>query len=304
MKPILVLTGPTAVGKTALSLSLAQQLDAEIVSSDSRQVYRPLTIGTAKASPAERALVPHHFIDELDLEEPFSAGLFARAAWERIGAIRERGREAIVVGGSTLYLEALVHGLAEIPPTRPATRAALNRRLEAEGAQKLFEELAALDPATAATLDPTKTQRIVRALEVHHDTGQPLSHYLERRTRPPWAFRVIVLNRPREQLYERINARAEAMLAGGLLEENRALLEAGYGRALNPLRTIGYQEPMAYLAGEMSYEEMVRRLKQNTRRYAKRQLTWFRRRAEYAWIELPEEPDVGPLVEQLAALLV
>lgn len=300
--PVLVLTGPTAVGKTALSLPLAQRLGAEIVSADSRQVYRPLTIGTAKPGLAERALVPHHFVDELDLDEPFSAGIFARAAWQRIGELRAQGRDALVVGGSTLYLEALVHGLAEVPPTSEDTRRRLTERLEAEGPRVLYDELRAIDPAAAATLDPTKTQRLVRALEVFHDTGRPLSHYLRQRVRPPWRFRVVVLTRPRADLYARINARVDEMLAAGLVDENRALLAAGYSQALNPLRTIGYQEPMAYLAGEIPYDEMVRQLKRNTRRYAKRQLTWFRRRAEYIWIDLAAEPDMTRLVERVAAL--
>ena len=285
-RPILALIGPTAVGKTALGLDLAERLSGEIISADSRQVYRPLTIGTAKPSPEELARVRHHFIDEWELDEPFSAGRFAEAATARIEDVLDRGRTPVVVGGSTLYLEALLHGLAEIPETTPETRDRLMARLHDEGGAVLFRELQRLDPASAATMDATKTQRIVRALEVLLDTGKPLSAYHADRPAPRFAFAPVVLTRPRAELYDRINRRVDAMLDAGLLDENRRLLEAGIEPSANPLRTIGYREPLAHLRGEIGYDEMVRRLKQNTRRYAKRQLTWFRRRASYRWLDL------------------
>jgi tRNA dimethylallyltransferase len=283
--PFLVLTGPTAVGKTGLSLSLAEQLGAEIVSADSRQVYRGLDVGTAKPSPEELRRVRHHFVDELDLGEPWSAGRFAAAANARIGEILERGRVPLVVGGSTLYLEALVHGLAEVPPGDPDVRRALTARA-AEDPGALYEELARIDPEGAATLDPTKTQRLVRALEVYRTTGRPWSSYFEARSPPPYRYRVVVLTRDREELYRRIEQRVDEMIGRGLVEENRRLLAAGHRLDTNPLRTIGYQEPIAFLEGRISFEAMVNRLKQNTRRYAKRQLTWFRRCSEYTWVGL------------------
>lgn len=283
---ILAILGPTAVGKTELSLTLAERFDAEIISADSRQIYRPLTIGTAKPSAEELARVPHHFINELDLSDPFSAGRFAEAANARIAEILDRRRVPLVVGGSTLYLEALLHGLAEVPPTTDATRQRLMARLAEEGSERLFDELVRFDPSSAATMDPTKSQRIVRALEVYLDTGKPLSYYHERRPQPLYRFAPVVLTRPRGALYDRINRRVDAMLAGGLLDENRRLLKAGYAPGMNPLRTIGYREPIAHLEGRIEYEEMVRQLKQNSRRYAKRQLTWFRRRSDYRWIDL------------------
>src|SRR5690606_13972341 len=196
--------GPTAVGKTELSLTLAEQLDAEIISADSRQIYRPLTIGTAKPSPEELARVPHHFIDELELDEPFSAGRFAEAANARITEIIGRGRVPLIVGGSTLYLEALLHGLAEVPPTTEATRRWLMARLKVEGPERLFDELVSLDPSSAATMDPTKSQRIVRALEVYMDTGKPLSFYHEHKPRPPYRFTPVVLTRPRRSEERRV----------------------------------------------------------------------------------------------------
>ena len=222
----------------------------------------------------------------------------AEAAATRIAAIRARGREPLVVGGSTLYVEALLHGLADVPETSEATREALMERLRREGAARLFGELQRIDPASAATMDPTKSQRIVRALEVYEDTGRPLSSYHEHRPRPLFSFDPVVLTRPRDVLYDRINRRVDAMLAAGLIEENRALLAAGHAPTLNPLRTIGYREPMAYLRGEIGYDEMVRRLKQNTRRYAKRQLTWFRRHSGYRWLDL----EAGHGVEEFFEL--
>lgn len=289
--PLLALVGPTAVGKTALSLELAERIGGEIISADSRQIYRALSIGTAKPSDSELARVPHHFIDELDLDEPFSAGLFAEKANKRIGDILRRERMPVIVGGSTLYLEALIHGLSDVPKTRPATRERLMNRLHEEGAERLFEELVRRDPASARTMDATKSQRIVRALEVLEDTGRPLSSFQKTRAEPPFRYEVFVLTRPREVLYERINERVDAMLAAGLLEENRRLLATRHSPTQPALRTIGYREPMAHLRGEISYEEMVRRLKRNTRRYAKRQLTWFRRREAYTWLDLEEDGE-------------
>lgn len=280
----LILTGPTAVGKTDLSLRLARHLQAEIISADSRQVYRQLDIGTAKPSIEERAGIPHHFIDELDLDEPFSAGAFEREANARIRAILDRGRVPLVVGGSTLYLHALKHGLADIPPVGDDIRAAIQARLVDEGPEALYRELATVDPASAERMDPTKTQRLVRALEVYHGTGRPLSSFHAVKPTVPFRFRTVVLYRERENLYRRIEHRVDAMLRDGLLDEVGNLLDQGYDPSLNPLQTIGYQEPIAYLRGDLGYDEMVDLLKRNTRRYAKRQMTWFRRDDENIWL--------------------
>ncbi len=294
---VLILAGPTAVGKTELSLQLAEQMSAEIVSADSRQVYRRLDIGTAKPTPEELARVRHHFIDELDLEEPFSAGRFAEAAWERIREIHARGRAALVVGGSTLYLYALQYGLAEIPTVSAGTRAAIEERLGREGAEALYRELQSVDPEAAATMDPTKTQRLVRALEVYHETGEPISSFQRKTIRPPFNFRTVVLTRDRAALYERINRRVDLMLDAGLLDEVAGLLEAGFDPSVNPLRTIGYQEPIRFLQGEISREEMVRLIKRNTRRYAKRQLTWYRRFSDVRWVDVLSVQDLNVLLQ-------
>ncbi|BBM69543.1 tRNA (adenosine(37)-N6)-dimethylallyltransferase MiaA [Rhodothermus marinus] len=283
--PFLILAGPTAVGKTDLSLELAEALQAEIISADSRQIYRQMTIGTAKPPHEALQRVRHHFIDELDLDEPFSAGHFAFAAWERIGEILSRGHVPLVVGGSTLYLYALQFGLAEIPDVDPAVRRWLNERIHAEGPEALYAELQRVDPEAAARLDSTKTQRVIRALEVYHGTGRPITYYHRHHRPSPYTFRTIVLYRDRPVLYERINRRVDQMLAAGLVEEVRGILEAGYSPDLDVLRTIGYEEVIGYLQGAYDRETMRRLIQRNTRRYAKRQLTWFRR-FDFEWIKL------------------
>lgn len=277
------------MGKTDLSLALVEELDGEIISADSRQVYEELTIGTAKPSVDVRQQVPHHFIDERSVfNAPYSAGDFARDANERIRGILRRGRQPIVVGGSTLYLHALQFGLADVPSVDDDVRAHLEKRLEHEGAEALYAELEEVDPQQASTMDPTKTQRLVRALEVYHGTGRPLSYYHEHQPAPPYTFRTIVLHRDREQLYQRIERRVDQMLEGGLLDEVQSLLDAGVDPTRQPLRTIGYREPIQHLRGEIGYNEMVRLVKRNSRRYAKRQLTWFRRYDDYEWLSADE----------------
>ena len=276
MNVIPVITGPTSVGKTELSINLSALLELEIISADSRQVYRELTIGVAKPDRDVLERIPHHFINERSITEPFSAGMFMSEALDRIAEVLDRGRIPLVTGGSTLYLRALRDGLADIPDIPPSVRAHIRRRLDQEGPEALYEALRQIDPHAAATMDATKTQRLARALEVYEATGIPLSRFHETQAPPPYAFRTIVLQRDREELYARIERRVDEMLAAGLVDEVRDLLEAGYDPGLNPLRTIGYQEPIAFLKGEITEDEMVRLIKQNTRRYAKRQETWFR----------------------------
>lgn len=284
--PFLTITGPTAVGKTEVSINLAEALNAEIISADSRQVYQELTIGTAKPSKQAQQRVTHHFIGERSLHEPFSAGTYAEEANDRIRSILQRDRLPIIVGGATLYLHALQYGLADIPEVDDSVREELETRLEHEGQKALYEELKEVDPVQAEKADPTKTQRVIRALEVYHGTGRPLSYYHDQQPDPPFSFETIVLNRDREQLYERINRRVDDMLQRGLLEEVRHVMEMDSIRLDQPpLSTIGYREPIQYLRGEMDHDEMVRRIKRNTRRYAKRQLTWFRRYDEYEWMD-------------------
>jgi tRNA dimethylallyltransferase len=282
--PVPVLTGPTGVGKTALSLALARDLGAEIVSVDSRQIYRGMDIGTAKPSADELAAAPHHFIDEREPDDPISAGEYAELSWQRMADIAARGRMPLLVGGSTLYLKAITEGIARIPETDMAIRAELTERLDREGPEVLFRELTAIDPLAAETMDATKTQRVIRALEVYHSTGTPLSHFFRQHIDPPYRFRVLVLNRDRSDLYARINARVDQMITEGLVSEAEQLLRR-FGANAAPLKTIGYREIIDYLGGEYGFERAVELIKQNTRRYAKRQLTWFRSGHDYRWMD-------------------
>ena len=282
---VLVVAGPTGVGKTRLALSLAETLGTDVLSADSRQVYRGLDVGTAKPTPAERARVPHRFVDELDVGEPTSAGLFARVAREHIERCAADGRTALVVGGSTLYVDAVVRGIAEMPDVPDGVRTQAEREAQTpEGREALFAELAAADPAAAATLDATKRQRLARLVGVLRSGALP-SEAWRRQAPPPYDVRLVVLDRPRADLYRRIETRVDDMLGAGLIGENQRLLDAGHRLDTAPLRTIGYQEPIRYLRGELSEGEMVRLLKQNTRRYAKRQLTWFRRYPSATWLD-------------------
>lgn len=284
--PILTLAGPTAVGKTELSLSLAEMLNAEIISADSRQVYRELTVGTAKPGPDALERVPHHFISERSIEGlPGSAGAFADEANERIRDIRRRGRSAIIVGGSTLYIHALQEGLADIPDVPQRVRDQIEARLDRDGQQALYDELKSVDPAQAERCDPTKTHRVIRALEVYHHTGKPLTYYYENQPEPPFDYQTVVLQRDRQRLYDRINRRVDDMLEHGLLDEVEQVMALDVQLDEAPLSTIGYREPIQHLRGEIDYDEMVRLVKRNSRRYAKRQLTWFRRYDDYIWLD-------------------
>ena len=280
----LAITGPTAVGKSRLALDVAEALGAEIVSVDSRQIYRGMDIGTAKPSLRERSRVRHHFIDERDPDDPITAGAFADEASSRIGEILSRGKVPLAVGGSTLYLSALVDGVARLPPVPAELAAALAADMRSpERRQALLDELADADPVAARTLDVTKTHRLARLVGVLRATGTPPSDAWSQVARPTHRFRVVVLDRPRAELYERIEARVDAMLDRGLVGECETLVASGAGDLVE--QTIGYREPAAFLRGELTRDAMVERLKRNTRRYAKRQLTWFRRFPSYTWID-------------------
>jgi tRNA dimethylallyltransferase len=296
----IALTGPTGVGKTVLSLNLAENVGAEIVSADSRQIYKGLDIGTAKPTPDELARVRHHFIDELTIDHPYSAGRFQRDATRRIREIVDRGRVPLVVGGSTLYIHALTHGLADIPNVPKDVMDSLESEFRNRGGDALFRELETADPRSAAQLDPTKTHRLMRALAVYRATGRPLSSFHDEQESPAHAFSVVVLSRDRQELYRRINTRVDSMIAHGLLDEVRGILAKGFDPDTNPLRTIGYREAIEYLRGEISLEETVRLIKRNTRRYAKRQLTWFRRDDTNVWLDASRRPE--ELIDTILAM--
>lgn len=286
LRPVLILAGPTAVGKSSLALAAAAEAGAEILSADSRQLYRGLDIGTATPTPRELAAVPHHGIDTLDPEEPYSAGRFLEDARRTIAEVQARGRDVIVVGGSTLYVHALIEGLAELPPVSQELIEALTAHAAtADGRRQLFEELEAADPVAAQTLDPSKSQRLVRFVGLLRQTGQPPSRQWREAPVPGVPARLVVLDRPRPELYERINARVEQMMTAGLLDEVTRLLDRGLAVRALVHATIGYRELAAFLDGETSLERAVALVQRNSRRYAKRQLTWYRRYDEATWLD-------------------
>ncbi|MBC7186840.1 MAG: tRNA (adenosine(37)-N6)-dimethylallyltransferase MiaA [Calditrichaeota bacterium] len=300
-----VLVGPTAAGKSALALNVALRLGAEIVSADSRQVYKFMDIGTAKPTLEERALVPHHLIDIRKPDEYYSAGEYARDAAAAIAEILARGRFPIVVGGSGFYIKALADGLFGPKITDLTLRERLRQEAQDLGVQALWHRLAEVDPVSAARLHPNDAQRIIRALEVYESTGLPISlHQARHRPEQSFAWHFLGLRWPRQELYARIERRVDEMMAQGLEEEVRRLLAMGYDERLISLRTVGYKEMFAFLRGELSVEEAVVQIKQHTRNYAKRQMTWFRRDARIQWLEVNEAEGLAQAerqVEQVVA---
>jgi tRNA dimethylallyltransferase len=279
---VIALVGATATGKTAVAETLAASLDAEIVCCDSRQLFRELEIGTGKPAPAERAARPHHLFEALALEERASAGRYAALAAEACRAIHARGRPALLVGGSGLYLAALMRGLSPEPAHAPEVRRRVRETLAAEGPEALHRRLAAVDPATAARLEPRDRQRIARALEVYESSGRPLSWWHARPTGPALAatWRIVELTVAPEALDERIARRTRAMFDGGLIEETRALLDAGRGEALARLRAVGYDEAIALIEKRIDRGAAETATNRRTRQLAKRQRTWFRHQVQ------------------------
>lgn len=286
MKTLIAVVGPTAVGKTALAIRLAQHFQTEIVSADSRQFYQELNKGTAKPSPEELASAQHYGINSHSIHDYYSVGQYEQDALAWIEAIHQKSDYAVLVGGSGLYVRAVTDGLDEMPETDLTIREKLQTRLETEGLPALLVELAQLDEVYFAQVDQANPQRVVRALEVCLTAGKPYSSFRagKRKERP---FRVVKigLTLPREQLYARIEERMELMLADGLREEAEALLPLA---DLPALQTVGYQEIFSYLKGEYDWAEAHRLLMRNSRRYAKRQYTWFNRDADVHWFEAGE----------------
>lgn len=287
LSPLLAVFGPTAVGKTAISLQLAHDFNGEIVSADSRQIYRGLDIGADKVSPAERSAVPHHLLDIVAPDEVLTLAEFQRAAYAAIDDIHRRGRLPLLVGGTGLYVRAVLDGLGipEVPPNE-ALRAELEAVAAEQGAEVLHAWLAAIDPVAAQRIDKRNVRRVVRALEVCLVSGQPISA-LQQATPPPYRILRIGLTRPREALYARIDRRVDAMIQRGLLEEVRGLMDAGYSPRLPALTGLGYRQMIHYLQGEMSFDEAVAAIKHQTRRFVHQQNTWFRLDDErIVWFDL------------------
>ena len=285
-RPLVVIVGQTAVGKTALSLQLATELNGEIISADSRLFYRGLDIGTAKPTTVERAQVTHHLIDICEPDEIVTLGQYQRLAYAAIDDVLGRGNVPMLVGGTGQYVTAVVQGWG-IPKVPPQSR--LRQALANLGSDELARWLTELDAEAAKKIDPRNVRRVIRALEVTLVSGKRISE-LQRKTPPPYDICMIGLTRDREQLYERIDARVEAMMATGFLDEMKQLYQAGYSRQLPAMSGLGYRQLYAFFEGEMSLEEAVERIKFETHRFARQQATWFRQDdAQIHWFDLGEE---------------
>jgi tRNA dimethylallyltransferase len=302
---LVVIVGPTAVGKTELSLELAEQFHGEIISGDSMQVYRGMDIGTAKATPEERARVPHHLIDIIDPDEEYSVALFQEAATRLITEINQRGRLPFIVGGTGLYIESVTHRFqfAQAEQDREL-RDRLQRLAETEGAEALHRRLARIDPVTAERLHPNDVKRVIRAMEIYELTGQKMSDYQHRAAQSPYDLLMIGLTMDRGKLYERINLRVDKMIEAGLVEEVRRLLDRGYNPSCTSMQGLGYKELVPYLYGEITLEKAINDIKQRTRHFAKRQLSWFRRMSEIHWFDMTdpaERPRMAETIKRIVA---
>ena len=289
-KTLVSVVGPTAIGKTALAIRLAQHFDTEIISADSRQFFKEMEIGTAKPNIEELAAAKHHFIDSHSIQQLFSTGDFEVQGLKKLDEIFVRHDIAIMVGGSGLYVNALINGLDEMPEIDLSIRTALNEQFKSQGIAPIQARLAEADPEYFAKVDQQNPQRMIRGLEVFLSTGQKLSSMLSATKKErPFNIIKIGLNTDRAVLYERINMRVDQMIENGLIEEVKSLAPF---RAYNALNTVGYSEVFDYLDGNLSIEEAISSIKQNTRRFAKRQLTWFRRDEEINWLEPDHSEDI------------
>ena len=302
--PLAILVGPTAVGKTALSLPVAQALQAEVLNVDSRQLYRYMDIGTAKPTLAEQAQVPHHLLNLLRPDQRTNAAQFVQAARRALDDIHARGKRVLIVGGSGLYLQALIYGLMPAPTAHEPLRRALRAHAEAYGAADLHRWLQHLDPEAASSYHPNDRVRLIRALEVIMLTGERFSVHRHRHQRQGalYPYVAVGLTRERTELYARIAERTEAMLSNGWLAEVEALLARGYTRACSAMNSLGYRELLAYLDGECAWSDTVHTIIKSTRQLAKRQLTWFRKLPHLSWLSLTgldEQAAVAQVLDRL-----
>ncbi|MCS6305943.1 MAG: tRNA (adenosine(37)-N6)-dimethylallyltransferase MiaA [Nitrospira sp.] len=302
-RPLIVLLGPTAVGKSRVATQVAKHLDTNVLAADSRQVYRGMDIGTDKPTAEERQGVPHRLIDLVDPGETFNAGWYRRVATAEIERLYSMGRLPFIVGGTGLYIRTLVKGLCPAPQADPAVRADLKKLRDDRGRDGLYAELMRVDPETATRLHPNDESKVMRALEVYRLSGRPLSTAQAEHGfhETPFSALLIGLERRKETLYGRIEERIDWQLTHGMVEETRLLLDEGYGRELGSMKGLGYRQIGAYLANECDYAEMVRRFKRDTRRFAKRQMTWFRSEAGVAWLSLEDNEPYERTAERVIA---
>jgi tRNA dimethylallyltransferase len=299
---LIVISGPTCSGKSGLGVELAQLVSGEIINADSMQVYRGMDIGTAKIPVFERKGIRHHLIDIVNPDEEFNAALFRQHALTIIGELCEKNVPIIVVGGTGLYVKALLGGLFEAPPAKPALRQALLEEWERKGPAPLYQRLSSLDKDAAASIHPMDRIRITRALEVIHLTGCPVSDFTKKHGFSDRRFHALnlCLNVDRQVLYNRINKRTISMINAGLIAEVEALLQMGYSPNLKPMKAIGYRHIIGYLRGAWDLDEAKRLMQRDTRRYAKRQLTWFGADSEITWVDPDDRPGI---VDKLMAFM-
>ena len=289
-KTLIVITGPTAVGKTRLSLDIAKHFDIPIINADSRQIYKELSIGTARPTPEEMQEVKHYFVGMLGLEDYYSASLFEQQVLELLEKLFRDNDYALMAGGSMMYIDAVCDGIDDIPTIDNETRQTMKQRLEDEGLEKLCEELLRLDPKYYMIVDRQNPKRVVHALEICTMTGRTYTSYRKReKKKRPFRIVKIGLNREREELYNRINVRVDQMMKQGLLKEASDMYPR---RELNALNTVGYKELFDFLDGRWSLEEAVERIKGNTRRYARKQLTWYKKDPQIKWFHPDQKEDI------------
>jgi len=299
MKKVLAIVGPTASGKTRLSVEIAKLLKGEIVSADSRQIYKHIQISTSYPSTKELRSVKHHFINELELTEEFNAGQFGKEGRELIEDIFSRNKQPVIVGGSGLYVRSLIDGFFEDEIEKKKVREDLYEKLKERGEEFLYAELRRIDSETASKIPKGKIRRVIRALEVYYASGEKMSEFHNKKIEIDFETIQIGLMLDRKYLYRRINERVDEMIENGLLEEIRNLKEIGYDyKTHNSLNTVGIKEVFKYFDGEYDFETMKSLIKQNTRRYAKRQMTWFRKDKRIKWIEVKEDSGVKNLADE------
>lgn len=304
-QPLIVLTGPTAVGKTETSLRLAKAIGGEIISADSMQVYRHMDIGTAKIRPEQMQGIPHYLVDEWEPDEEFNVMIFQQKVKEYLADIYSRGKIPLLVGGTGFYIQAVLYDIAFTRHQGEGQyRQELQQLAKEQGVLVLHDKLRRVDPESAEAIHPHNCKRVIRALEYFHNTGEKFSLHnaVERRKKSPYQFLYVVLNMDRERLYQRIDRRVDQMMEEGLTKEVQALLARGYDRSLVSMQGLGYKEIAAALAGECTMEEAVYRIKRDTRHFAKRQLTWFRRERDVVMMDKDQYASVDQLVEEIVKM--